>query len=312
METLDQEILDRFEQLASYNIRQFLNNYLDFVDNHYSNITNYYSSASTVNPTVSFNKLDWLLKERKKIIDVVILNSGALEEDYQFWVLLEHIEDIGHTLETAHNSSKWLRAASTNDGYKLEVLDKYMAKAGEGLEDIERRVLHSDNWRDQWVHTALENELEEEDYTLDGGYLIKVIYKNNTSLFLSGVVDNIDEPLKTYGKDIDKRILFENDDLVVLDYEDTIFQSARILADLKREDDPAYPERGVNVKGILGGSLAAISYPTMFRELAGNFATDDSFKSFAIKDIRGQGDAIFLDFEVGTKAGDVLSQTSQL
>lgn len=310
MESVDKNTLDEFERLTSYNIFRYIAGYVEFIDNHYANIINYYSSASNVNPTIALNALKWLTQEHKKIIDVVTLNAGSLS-NYKFWVLLEYIEDIGHTLESANNASKWMRAASTNGGYKQEVIDEYVASQGQTLAEIERRILASDNWRDEWVNTGIDNALEEEDYTPEGGYLIKIVYKNNNSLFLSGVVDNIDEPKKTYGKDIDKRITIADNDILVLDYKDTIFQSAKILTDLKREDDPAYPERGVNVKAILG-PLAAISYPTIFRDLAANFATDDSFKAFMVKDIRGEQDAIFLDFEVHTKAGDILSETSQL
>lgn len=310
-EQITRDGLDNFHRLTSYDIKLFFDQYVDFIDNHYSNITNYYSAASNVNPTHALNKLSWLLKERSKIIDVVVLNSPSLD-NYENWAILEYVENIGHALETANNLSRWLRSSITNDGYKQDVIGQHMASQGQALDDIERDVLKSNDWRNEWVTTAIQNELEEEDYTPDGGYLIRVIYKNNSSIFLNGVVDNINEPQKTYGKDINKRITFENDDLVVLDYKDTIMQSAEILTGLNRGDDPAYPDRGLNTKAIIGGNLAGISYPTIFRDLAGNFATDDSFRSFQITDVKREQDAIFLHFQVATKAGDVFSQTSQL
>ncbi len=122
---------------------------------------------------------------------------------------------------------------------------------------------------------------------------------------MSGVVDNIDTAEKTYGKDIDRNIAFENDDLIVLSYKDTFFQSMKILMDLRKGDDPAFPERGLDVKNILGGSLAGISYPIIFRQLADNFATDDGFKSFSITDVKRQQDGVYIEFKVESRAGEV-------
>ncbi len=311
MERIDEPILDEFQRLTSYDISTFFSTYIEFNDQHYPDIINFYSSASIVVPTVAFERLAWLQKEKRKVVDLVILNESSLD-NYQFWIVVEYIEEIGYALETANNSSKWLRAASTGEGYRQQVVTDYMTSQGQTLEDIERKVLQSNTSRDSWADTALENQLAEDDYNLEGGQLIKVVYKNNASLFLNSVVDNIDEPQKTFGLDIDRNITFEDDDLVVLGYEDTLKQSAQILSELKRNDDPAFPDRGVDHKSVLGGSLAAVSYPAIFRDLASNFATDDSFKSFSVTDVRREVDKIMLDFTVETKTGDFFSQSSQL
>lgn len=310
-EKISDTALDNFERLASYDIRTFFTNYLDFVDVQYANITNFFSGKSNVVPTTSFNKLDWLIREQKKVIDVTILNATSLQ-GYEYWTLLEYIEDIGHVLETANNASKWLRSSITKNGYKQQVQIDVVANQGQGLEGIERDKLKSTTFNDSWVQTALQNELREEDYDLSGGYLLKAIYKNNASIYLNSVVDNINTPEKTYGLDIDRNITFENDDLVTLPYKETIFQCAEILTGLKKEDDPAFPERGINSKLLVGSNIAAVSYPAIFRDLAANFATDDSFKSFAITNIRREQDALYVDFKVETKAGEYFNNTASI
>lgn len=311
-EILSLDRLDDFERLTSYDIKKYFSEFITFVDVDYANITNYYTQKATVNPTKAFDRLKWLIKENIKVIDVIILNSPSLD-NYDYWSIVEYIEESTHVLQTANNASKWLRSSITGDGYRQQVLGEYLTKQGEDLEKVERSVLKSNNWTDDWVKTALENELREEDYDLEGGALIKVIFKNNSSILLESVIDNINTPEKTYGKDVDRRISIQDDDLVVLDYQETILQSAKILTDLNRGDDPYFPERGKNIKSILGGSLAAISYPTLFRELAANFATDDSFRSFQISDVKkGQQDAVYVEFKVETKAGDVFNQSSQI
>lgn len=309
-EVITNTTLDNFQRLTSYDIRTFFENYLNFVDVEYPNIVNFFSGVSKVVPTASFVALDWLLKEYKKIVDVVVLNSPSLAS-YDFWILVENVEDIGHAIETADNASKWLRSSITKNGYRQQVQLDLVAQQGENLEDIERNRLRSINPNDSWVQTAIDNGLREEDYNSDGNYLLKVIYKNNSAIFLNSVVDNIDTPEKTYGLDIKKEIEWNDSDLVVLAYTDTIIQSAEILSNLKKGDDPAFPETGINPR-IIGGNIAAVSYPVLFRDMTGSFATDDTFKSFSITNLRREQDAIFLDFKVETKAGSNFSRSSQI
>lgn len=300
-------LLDSFERLTSYDIRSFFNLFLSFNDIHYPNIVNYYSGASDIVPAESFKILGTLISEKKKVIDVVTVNSNVLDM-YGYWAVLEYIEDIGHTLETANNASKWLRSSITSSGYRGVQMD-VVAGQGEGLEAIELNKLMSDAPNDTWVQTAIDNGLREEDYTLHGGYVIKAVFKNNSAIFLASVVDNIDTPEKTYGKDIDRKITIINDDLVVLSYQDTILQCAEILTGLKKGDDPYFIDRGINDKIVVGSNVAAISYPALFRDMATNFATDDSFKTFGITSIKRQGDALYVEFKLETKADQELFKT---
>lgn len=309
-ENITKEILVRFKEITLFDIAGFLSRYVEFSDIHYSNIVNYFSGVSDVSPTESFNSLKNLTADYKVLSDIIVLNSASFD-NYEFWILVEYIEDIGGALDSANNASKWLRSAVTKSGYKRQVVSNIVVSQGQKLEDIERDNLKSSN-EDDWVETALNNNLREEDYNLDGGSLIKVIYKNNAAFFLNGVVDNIDTPEKTYGLDIDRFIKFENDDLVVLSYRDTFLQSMKVLTDLKRGDDPAFYERGIDVKSIVGGSLAGISYPIVFRQLASNFSTDDGFKSFAITDVKRDKDAVLIEFEIESRAGEVFNDIMQV
>ncbi len=304
-EVITKDAIDNFKAVTLYDVGAFFKKYIDFIDVDYANIVNYFSGFSSVSPTTSFGNLAYLTREYKKIIDVVIQNSASLD-NYVYWALVEYVEDIGSALETANNASKWLRSALTKNGYKQQVITSLMTSQNQGLEGLERDQLKS-NDPDGWVETALENQLREEDYTLDGGALIQVIYKNNASLSINGIVDNIDSANKTYGLDIDQNIGFSNDDLNVLSYKDTMLQSAAILGNLKKGDDPAFPNRGIDVKSIVGqnAKLASLAYPIVFRQLAANFATDDSFKSFKITDVKKDNTEAKFEYTVSTRAGEV-------
>lgn len=308
-EQITDQILDDFESVTKYDISQFLADYISFIEIDYSTIANYYSGFSDINPKDELKRLDNLIKEQNRVIEIINLNSNILA-NYEFWVVTEYIEDIGNALETAFNSDIWLKSSQTRDGFRRSVVMTTTTSQNQGLEELERDILKS-NDPDSWIDTALQNQLREEDYTLSGGYLIKVIYKNNSAIVLNSVIDNIDTVEKTYGKDIDRRIIIDTveSDLTCLSYNDTLIQSAKILTDLKRGDDPDFSDRGLNFKG---GTIAALSYPTIFRQISGNFATDDCFKSFTIKDIKKDADAIFVEFEVETRSREIISQSLPL
>ena len=63
---------------------------------------------------------------------------------------------------------------------------------------------------------------------------------------------------------------------------------------------------------MVGTSFAGFSYPIIFRQMANSFATDDTFKSFAIKDIKRQQDGIFVEFTVETRAGEAFDDLIRL
>lgn len=304
MEQLTDDILDDFQRLTSYDVRAFLQSYLDFSDSHYSNITNFYTGVVDVLPATSMASLNSLVIGSNKLVDVVMLNAQSLEE-YRFWILTEYLDEIAHSLETTLRLSRWARSFKTNTGYKKQVASEYMLKQGETLQEVNQKTLAS-NDPDGWVDVALQNDLAEDDYTLAGGALIHAIFQNNNSFVLNSVVDNVDSQEKVYGIDVQAEIAFDlvTEDLVQLTPKKTLMQTIDILSNLNKGDDPAFLQRGLNIKGtVLGGNVAGISYPVIFRDLAANFATDDSFKAISVTDVRRAQDKVYLDFTVQPKSG---------
>lgn len=309
-ELITSEVLDDFRALTKYDLRSYFNRYIEFIDDYYVDIVNYFSGTSDIVPAEAFSYLKQLSSDHKTIIDIVILNGNSLS-NYQYWAVVEYIEDIGTFLETANNTSKWVRASSITGTYRNGVRQEVMMGQGETIEDVERNKVLSSQFQETWIDTAIQNNLREEDYDSSGGTLIKAVLQGGRGVFLNGVVDNIDTPEKTYGLDIDRNIVFEDDDLKVLSYKDTIVQCAEILCGLKQGDDPSFVDRGIN-RQLIGSNVASITYPSIFRQLSGNFATDDSFKSISIENIRREQDAAFIDVQIETKAGSVFNDSVQL
>lgn len=306
MEPLSDDLLDNFERLTGYDVRAFLNSFLSFSDSDYPAINNFYVGTSDVLPTVALTHLTSLIAEYGRLNDVIQLNATLLEA-YQYWVLTEYLDTISHSLESTQRLSRWARSAPTKSGYRKQVISDYMLGQGETLQDVNRKVLGS-NDPDGWVDVALQNGLAEDDYTLLGGTLIKVIFQNNTSFVLNSVVDNVDSQDKVYGTDVRATIGFDEDteDLVVLSPANTNLQSIEILSSLQKGDDPSIPQDGMVLKGtVLGGNIAGVAFPALFRDLAANFATDDSFKAIGITDVRRDADVTYLDITVQPKSGDL-------
>lgn len=308
-EQLTDQVLEDFERLTAYDVRGFLTKFLSFNDDDYAAINNFYVGITNILPTTSLFNLNSLVVESQRINDVILLNAQSLEA-YRFWVLTEYLDEIVHALETTQNLSRWARSTATKSGYQKQVLSDYMLKQGETLSDVNLTLGSNDP--DGWVDLALQNNLAEDDYTLNGGALIKVIFQNNQSLVLTSVVDHVDSQDKVYGIDVQAEIAFDpsTEDLVKLSPRDTLMQTIDILSSLNKGDDPAFPQSGLKVKGtVLGGNLAGISYPAIFRDLASNFASDDSFKTISITDVRRAQDAIYLDYQVQPKSGSLIKSS---
>lgn len=304
-EVITDDILDFFEKITLIDIRSFFEDFVNFIDNDYDNIVSLFSGNTTLLIADSFANLSKLTETHKKIIDVFDANASSF--DYNGWILLEQVEDIGQELDTINNLDKWLRSSKTFSKFSRQEID-YLQKQGQTLEQIESEVAAATNSEEEWVNLALRNELREEDYTLKGGTSVKVNLKNNNSIFLNSVVDNIDSIEKTFGLDIDRNLKIINNDLVVLSPKETIEQAADIAGGLNVGDNPQFPNDGINAKGFVGNSGAALAYPAIIRQLSSNFAKDDTFKSIEVIKIEKKSDARFIEYNINTIAGDPITR----
>jgi hypothetical protein len=304
-EVITDDVLDFFEKITLIDIRAFFEEFVNFMDNDYDNIVALFSGNTTVLVSDSFENLRKLTEAQKDIIDVFDANASSF--GYDGWILLELVEQIGQELSTTNNLDKWMRSSKTFSKFSPGEIN-YMQRQGQTLEQIESQISASTNSEEDWVALSLRNELREEDYTLKGGTVVKINLKNNNSIFLNSVVDNIDSVEKTFGIDIDRNIKIVNDDLVVLSPKETIEQAADIAGGLNRGDNPQFPNDGINVKGFVGNSGAALAYPAVFRQLSSNFAKDDTFKSIEIIKVDKKSDARFIEYNINTIAGDPITR----
>jgi len=113
---------------------------------------------------------------------------------------------------------------------------------GQTLESIERDRIGNSDWQNSWANLALKNDLREEDYTPEGGFLIKANFDFVASDFRINAI--VDSPIgdRVLGLDIANKIEFDvnEQDLVVLSPKDTFTQNANNLLNLRKGDNPEF------------------------------------------------------------------------
>ena len=91
-----------------------------------------------------------------------------------------------------------------------------------------------------------------------------------------------------YGKDLQAKLQFVNDDLLALGYDDTIQQAFNIGVNLKKGHNQEFPNDGLQSNNIVGNNLNSILYPSIFRQLFQSLSTDDSFSSISVTNVKQQ------------------------
>jgi len=302
----------KISNLIGFDLQSYLIGIDLFFSNDSQKIKDYYSANVKIADVNAFDKLNFFVPENKRLIEKIKDNHEVLS-NYQYWILFDFIEDISTKLDTLDNYSRWARSSVRKNSLSQFPEIDYTLKQGETLENLEIK-LGSVNKDQDWYDTAIRNTLEEEDYTPSGGVKLKAIFKNanTTSFNISSVVDNIDSGEKTYGKDFDRKIDFVNNDIKVLTYKETIYQSAEILSSLGRGDNPEFPEYGLDKQGVLGANKSSLLFPAIFRQMAETFKTNDSFSSFTIDEISTNQDALNIRATLTTRFGDVVKQNIEI
>lgn len=309
MDSLDIELLEDFQTITKFPIIRLFVNFSDFLDNDYKNIISYYSGDVKSLNSSSFKKLKNLKEGIQQLFSVFSLNKN-LFTDYKWWVLIEQIEKMDNLVIMIDNSSKWLRSTISRGNFNPNPEVDIPFNQGQTLESISRNILGSDDWDNTWVDLALKNDLREEDYTSNGGFLIKANFNYALNSFkMTSIVDN---PIgdKILGIDLDKKLQFVElgdgtQDLKVLTPKDTFYQSVTIKISLRKGDIPEFPTLGFNPKLVVGSNISSLNYPILFRQLTQVFKSDDTIKSFSILSISRIQDATFINFSVESQLGTV-------
>lgn len=305
-QTLTIDILEEFEKLTQFNVISYLASFQSFIQLDMPNIIGYYSGdISSLNQS-SNNNLNILTEQTQELLNTIRINKTSFK-NYKWWILLDNIEKSDSLLLKLNTISKWLRSTISNGSFNANPEVDIPFNQGQVLESVQRNILGSDNWDNSWIDLALKNDLREEDYTSDAGFLLKANFNFNLNNFkINTIVDNpIDD--RVLGKDLSIKLEYDTveQDLIVLSPKDTFIQTVTILINLRKGDNPQFPEQGLTPSLVVGSNINSLSYPSIFRQLISLFRTDDTIKEFVLVGIRRESDAVFIDFQVTSRLGDL-------
>lgn len=297
---------DRFKEITGFDIEDYFRRFVNFIDNESQLIIDYYSGLLPTLDRDAFSLYKKLLDESGFVVNLFDLNLERFNTS-DFWELMEFSDDINVKLITIGNFSKFARSSVKKESFSNETIVSVPMRENEPLEELLTRYGSIDRDED-WVDIALSNSLIQEDYTNNGGKVLNIIFKNNVSFNILSVVDNpSNETIK--GKDVDKYLQFEDDDLKVLGYDDTLRQNMEILLSLKRNDNPEFFQLGIDSSAVIGSTIKSLSLPSIMRQLFQTFATDDIVKQIQIVDSSFGGDKFELDLNIIIKSGEEQKKT---
>lgn len=293
---------DNFFSITGFDIQLYFTDFMTFIDVNEPKIYNYYAGSINRPDSSSFTELDRLLSVSDKL-DEIILQYKDQFNDTSYWDLIDNIDNIHIKLLTIFNYSKWLRTTLTSDGYDTVQID-YIQKQNQTMEKVANSLGYSDP-DNSWTNLAISNNMTEESYSADGGFMLKAYLKNDSKFFVNSVVDNI-QGILINGKDIDVNFHFNEDDICVLAPTDTIVQSANTKMNMMKGSVPEFSNDGID-KAIIGSlNRASNMYPSLFRQLYNVFQKDDTFSSITLVNIKKNSGNTEVEFRITTRLGDTI------
>jgi len=259
---IDRQLTIEFGQKVDYNVEDYFIRYYRFFRDNFPFIVAFFRGRLNSIQVENFTELEELIKESQALNNKLKLNSYLLRT-LKDWELVEYIGDLDIELLYMKRVDKFLRSSIVNSVYTTKYEFNTTLKR-ETLENLSKRVLNSEDYNNDWADIAKRNDLQELDYTYEGGNDVVVSF--DLTAFSGVVLSVIDNMVgeKILGLDIQKYVRFENDDLVILDYQQTFEQAVEILSDLRKGDIPEFKDLGRskfigdNVKIFAYGSLSQI------------------------------------------------------
>lgn len=304
---MTKDTLDNFKNQTGYNIQKYFEDFILFCNSNYPLIVSYYLGQD-ISVDDSFGKLDSLLKSSKEIEPLFFLKSSTLSQ-IDSWELLDLFTDCQTKLWTIDNSSRWLRSAIIGRFGSNTALERVL-KTRETFENVSEQ-LGSNNPQDDWVDISKNNEVEEEDYSANnGGGMFKINIRTTGNSNITNIIDNLDSK-KILGKDIDKNFLFKDNDLLTVEYENAIRQALDTIISSLKGSIPEFPNYGLSNE-VIGTSVNAIQYPTLFKNLVNMFQRDARWVTVELLDLYRKEDNIFMKIQAKTVTNNFIVTNIQI
>ncbi len=309
MVLFDEQSLDEYGAkigLSSGWLLIYLDLFSDFNKYNLPEINNFFSGNTDQLNGYNNDNLKKLI-EYSDLISNGIASNNFIFSTFLDWEITDYLDDLRNELLRIIKTPKFLRSSKNNLYFSSTLELPSVLTQNQTLEDVAFDVQNNPDYDNDWVDMAQRNDLSELDYDLTGGNsLILGFNISSRNYSIKSVVDIIAGE-RILGKDIQRRIKFENDDLVVLGYNETAYQSVEILSNLQKGDIPEFKQFGRSL--FIGTSTNVIGLSTLVRELYTVFSSDDSLINFKVRDYSQNGADVRLLFDVSTRLAETINSS---
>ena len=287
------DIAINFQNITKFDLRQYFIDYRDFLTNDFPDVSNYYAGKTETIDAAKIKRLKDLITRSRNLLQQFSTFATKFS-NVGFWELQQYCQDLNETLERITKLPKYNRVSKSPRGYKPYIQASYSVGGMRTMEDVAREIGETTTESE----LILNNDLEEENYDIDKLSNINALVNNTSGV----VVDTILEtPIgnRVYGRDIQRKIEIEGNDLKIVEWEDNVEQKVEILLILEQGDIPEMPNLGRAV--IEGSNYRDYNYTELLTDLRNVFYQDDLFAYVGITDVSYKDGDISVNVEVNTK-----------
>lgn len=287
------DIAINFQNITKFDLRQYFIDYRDFLTNDFPDVSNYYAGKIETIDAAKIKRLKDLITRSRNLLQQFSTFATKFS-NVGFWELQQYCQDLNETLERITKLPKYNRVSKSPRGYKPYIQASYSVGGMRTMEDVAREIGETTTESE----LILNNDLEEENYDIDKLSNINALVNNTSGV----VVDTILEtPVgnRVYGRDIQRKIEIEGNDLKIVEWEDNVEQKVEILLMLEQGDIPEMPNLGRAV--IEGSNYRDYNYTELLTDLRNVFYQDDLFAYLGITDVSYKDGDISVNVEVNTK-----------
>jgi hypothetical protein len=271
-----EDIVIEFQEVTKYPLVEFLTKYRDFMLNSYPEINSYFSGETTTIDNSHLLDLKYLTNEVGNVM-AQFKNFANKFDKCGFWELMDYISTLEDTIDKINKLPKFRRTSLTKRGYQPVIQVATTVGGFRTMEDVANSVKHLNQDNTNWVDLMLGNDLNEIDWEINTLTPINVFINNAVDITVNTILD---QPIGTriYGKDINRKITFVDNDLDVKEYQENVEQKCDILMSLIRGDVPENMLFGQNSSLMIGVNAKNFSYAELVKNLQETFLQDDLFQ----------------------------------
>lgn len=292
---ITQDTLDRYRRRTNFDATSYLTLYNTFYTSYYGDYTNYFDGIQDSLPTAAHDTFE-RLREQTLIFDDVMKNADNALDKFEFWDLIELMDEIKTQVLIIQSFGRFRRSAqykALKGSAFVEDFDVIDGQTPEMVANLDRVDPEND-----WVDIYTKSGIKETDYNDGkGGYRVQLGRINSEKTFLRAVVDYMIGE-NVYGKDIANTFEYRDDDVRVLTGKDTVAQAVNNLVGAQKYDFPNLPQVGMSPELLVGSSIGLAGIPFLTREIEETLALDDTLVSVVLKDVKRVEASIFVEFEV--------------